>query len=194
MAWTFNPFTGRLDYAGSGGGGGAQYIDGEVQFYADLPIGIGVPPLDSAYIVREASGTWLINRHPAGIYIRLSNTGALTDWTYAGTFPDVFSDANFTLYNSVDATKNLQFDLSVISNTTTRTLTIPDKDGTIELSQEIRSDFVTDTAYIGLAPLGSAESDPVWTIYRLVVDSGGNVTTTTSTNVSWDDRLTETYS
>lgn len=192
MAWVFNPFTGKLDYAGSGGG--ASYIDGEVQFYADLPVSIGFPALDAAYLVREGSGTWLINRHPAGIYIRLANSGALTDWTYAGTFPDVFSDANFTLYNNADATKNLQFDLSVISSLATRTLTIPDKDGTIELSQEIRSDFVTDTAYIGLAPLGSAESDPVWTIYRLVVDSGGNVTTTTATNVSWDDRLTETYS
>ena len=194
MAWVFNPFTAKLDFAGSGGGG-SQYIDGEVQYYSDLPIGIGVPPLDSAYIVREGSGAWLINRHPAGIYVRLGNTGVLTDWTYAGTFPDVFSDANFTIYNSADSSKNVQFDASLISNATTRTLTVPNADGTIKLSEEVRSDFVTDTAYIGLAPLGSAESANVWTIYRIIIDSEGNITsTTTATNVAWDDRLTATYS
>ena len=58
----------------------SEYIDGEVQYYADLPITIGDPPIDSAYLVREGSGVWLINRHPAGIYVRLGNTGALTDW------------------------------------------------------------------------------------------------------------------
>lgn len=192
MAWVFNPFSGKLDFAG--GGGGSQYIDGEVQYYADLPIAVGAPAIDSAYLVREGSGTWLINRHPAGIYIRLGNTGALTDWTYAGTFPDVFSDANFTIYNSGDATKNVQIDASLISSLTTRTLTVPNADGTIKLSEEVRSDFVTDTAYIGLAPLGSAESANVWTIYKIVIDSGGNITsTTTATNVAWDDRLTATY-
>lgn len=191
MAWVFNPFTGRLDFAGGGGG---SYIDGEVQFYADLPITVGTPALDSAYLVRESSGTWFIGRHPAGIYVRLANSGVLTDWAYAGTFPDVFSDANFTVYNDADPTREVQFDVSGVSTATVRTLVIPNKDGTIELSQEIRSDFVTDTSYIGLAPLGSSESSPVWTIYRSVVDSGGNPTTTTATNVEWDDRLTATYS
>jgi hypothetical protein len=190
--WVFNPFTGKLDF--SGGGGGSSYIDGEVQYYADLPITVGTPAVNSAYLVREVSGTWFIGRHPAGIYVRLSNAGALTDWTYAGTFPDVFSDANFTIYHDADSTREVQFDVSGVSTATVRTLVIPNKDGTIELSQEIRSDFVTDTSYIGLAPLGSSESSPVWTIYRNVVDSGGNVTTTTATNVEWDDRLTATYS
>ena len=389
MAWVFNPFTGKLDFAG-GGGGGSSYIDGEVQYYADLPIVVGTPAIDSAFLVREGSGTWLINRHPAGIYIRLGNTGALTDWTYAGTFPDVFSDANFTIYNDANSSKEVQFDASLISNATTRTLTIPNasgtialaenvvakagdtmtgklilpastttsaplniphgvdptsftngdiwlngsiryrdqagnlrfvadlnrpntftqrqtisadsftdlpalkitqlgsgealrvedespestpfvvsasgrvgigvtpdttvalkvdstgikfndntvfttatpsfpdntfeiKDntdptrkvafecsgisaattrtltipnasGTIQLAQEVRSDFVTDTSYIGLAPFGSAESANVWTIYRNIIDSEGNITsTTTATNVAWDDRLTATY-
>jgi hypothetical protein len=189
--WVFNPFTGKLDFSG---GGSSSYIDGEVQYYADLPITVGTPAVNSAYLVREASGTWFIGRHPAGIYVRLSNAGALTDWTYAGTFPDVFSDANFTIYHDADSTREVQFDVSGVSTATVRTLVIPNKDGTIELSQEIRSDFVTDTSYIGLAPLGSSESAPVWTIYRNVVDSGGNVTTTTATNVEWDDRLTATYS
>jgi len=192
MAWVFNPFSGKLDFAG--GGGGSQYIDGEVQYYADLPITVGDPAVNSAYLVREASGTWFIGRKPAGIYVRLANAGALTDWTYAGTFPDVFSDANFTIYNDANSSKEVQFDASLVSNATTRTLTVPDASGTIKLSEEVRSDFVTDTAYIGLAPLGSAESANVWTIYRIIIDSEGNITsTTTATNVAWDDRLTATY-
>ena len=192
MAWVFNPFSGKLDFAGSGGG--SQYIDGEVQYYADLPITVGDPAVNSAYLVREPSGTWFIGRHPAGIYVRLSNTGALTDWTYAGTFPDVFSDANFTIYNDANSSKEVQFSVASVSNATTRTLTVPDASGTIKLSEEVRSDFVTDTAYIGLAPLGSAESANVWTIYRIIIDSEGNITsTTTATNVAWDDRLTATY-
>lgn len=192
MAWVFNPFTAKLDFAG---GGGSQYIDGEVQYYADLPVTIGDPAVNSAYLVREASGTWFVGRHPAGIYIRTANAGASTDWTYAGTFPDVFSDANFTIYNDANSSKEVQFDASLISNATTRTLTVPDASGTIKLSEEVRSDFATDTAYIGTAPIGSAESANVWTIYKIVIDSGGNITsTTTATNVAWDDRLTATYS
>jgi len=173
---------------------GPQYIDGEVATYNDLPIAVGVPPVDSAYLVREASGVWLIGRKPAGVYIRLANTGALTDWTYAGILPDVFSDANFAIYNIADSSKQMKLDVSGVSATTTRTLVVPDANGTIKLSEEVRSDFVTDTSYTGLAPEGSAESANVWTIYRIVIDSDGNITSTTeANNVAWDDRYTATY-
>jgi hypothetical protein len=327
-------------------GNGPQYIDGEVATFNDLPVTIGDPPVDSAYLVREASGVWLISRKPAGVYIRLANDGALTDWTYAGILPDVFSDANFAIYNIADSSKQMKLDVSGISPTTTRTLAVPDADGTIALAenvvaksgdtmtgkltlpasttssvglslgvgavpsspsigdiwvttaglffratatitralaiqngqnsfsrnqvidvsetssalrvtqrgtgesfrvedettpdstafvisnngrvgigitpdsticlsldstgvkfsdgtvlttaekigQEVRSDFVTDTSYTGLAPEGSAESANVWTIYKNVIDSDGNITSTTeANNVAWDDRYTATY-
>jgi hypothetical protein len=116
---------------------GPQYIDGEVATYNDLPIAIGVPPIDSAYLVREASGVWIIGRHPAGVYIRTANTGALTDWTYAGILPDVFSDANFAIYNIVDSSKQMKFDASTISPNTTRTLIAPDSNGTIALAENV---------------------------------------------------------
>lgn len=136
MGLRYNPFNGSFDFTGSGeaggGGGGASYIDGEVQNFSALPETPGSPPVDSAYLVREAEGTWLINRNPAGIYIRTANTGTrASDWTYAGAFPDVFNDANFLLYDNADSTKNLGFQLSGITTGTTRTLTVPDKSGTI---------------------------------------------------------------
>jgi hypothetical protein len=132
MAIKFNPLTGNFDFTGSGGGGGgASYIDGEVQNFSALPTA-NPPAVDSAYLVREPEGTWLINRKPAGIYIRVATTGTrATDWTYAGILPDVFNDANFLLYDNGDSSKNLAFQLSGITTGTTRTLTVPDASGTI---------------------------------------------------------------
>jgi|694.fasta_scaffold13468_16 hypothetical protein len=135
MAIKFNPLTGNFDFTGSGGGGGSSYIDGEVQNFSALPQTIGSPAVDSAYLVREAEGTWLLARKPAGIYIRTANTGVRADdWTHAGAFPDVFNDANFLLYDSGDSSKNLAFQLSGITTGTTRTLTVPDASGTLALS------------------------------------------------------------
>ena len=134
MALKFNPFTGTFDFTGSGGGG-ASYIDGEVATYADLPLD-GSAALNSAWLVRTASGTWLIARKPAGIYIRTATAGVSrdADYTYAGILPDVFNDANFLLYDNADSSKNLAFQLSGISASTTVTLTAPASSGTIALT------------------------------------------------------------
>jgi len=134
MGWKFNPFTGALDQTGSGGGG-SSYIDGEVATYNDLPLD-GTAALNTAWLVREASGTWLIGRKPAGLYIRTATAGVSrdADYTYAGIFPDVFSDANFTLYDNGDSTKTAQFQLSGITAGQNRTLTVPNASGTIALT------------------------------------------------------------
>jgi hypothetical protein len=138
MAFKFNPFTGTLDQTGSGGG--ASYIDGEVQNFSALPETLGTPAVDSAYLVREAEGTWLLARKPAGIYIRTADTGVRADdWTHASAFPDVFSDAAFTVYSDGDSTKNLQLSLSGLTTGTTRTLTAPDASGTIALTSDFAS-------------------------------------------------------
>jgi hypothetical protein len=138
MPYKFNPFTNALDYFESGGGGGASYIDGEVATYTDLPLD-GSAALNTAWLVREASGTWLIARKPAGIYIRTATAGVSrdADWTYAGILPDVFNDANFLLYDNGDSSKNLAFELSGITTGTTRTLTVPDANGTIALTSQL---------------------------------------------------------
>jgi hypothetical protein len=151
MAFKFNPFTGTLDQTGSGGG--ASYIDGEVQNFSALPETIGTPAVDSAYLVREAEGTWLLARKPAGIYIRTADTGVrAADWTHAGAFPDVFNDANFLLYDNSDSTKNLAFQLSGLTTGTTRTLTAPDASGTIALT----SDFAAPPAIGSTTPNSAA--------------------------------------
>ena len=63
-----------------------------------------------------------------------------------------FSDGLFELYNAIDPTKILDFDLSAITTATTRTLSVQDADGTIALTSDLQTahanraqlDLVTD--------------------------------------------------
>jgi hypothetical protein len=125
----YNPITGQLDLVGSG----ASYINGVVADPTALPVTLGTPPLDSVYLAKAGSGVWLINRRPAGLYVRVANNGVAADWTYLGAFPEVNADANWELYNSTDPTKELKFDLSSITTGTTRTLTAPNASGRIQI-------------------------------------------------------------
>jgi hypothetical protein len=131
MGLRYNPFTGSFDMTRSPG----SYLDGEVAAYSDLPLDAAAAPLNSAWLVRAGSGLWLLTRKPAGIYIRTATGGTDrdADYTYAGVFPDVFSDAAFTVYSDGDSTKNLQLSLSGIDPATTRTLTVPNASGTLPL-------------------------------------------------------------
>jgi len=170
MGFAFNPFTGNFDAKGSGGGG-SSYIDGEVQNFSALPQTVGSPAVDSAYLVREAEGAWLLNRKPAGIYIRTANTGTrASDWTYAGEFPDVFNDANFVLYDNGDSTNNLQFQLSGISTGTTRTLTAANRSGTMVVSDTSAgsgSDVVNNIVSLTQAEYNAIGSPDAATLYLI---------------------------
>jgi hypothetical protein len=171
MAIKFNPLTGNFDFTGSGGGGGgASYIDGEVQNFSALPTA-NPPAVDSAYLVREPEGTWLINRKPAGIYIRVATTGTrATDWTYAGILPDVFNDANFLLYDNGDSSKNLAFQLSGITTGTTRTLTAADRSGVNVVSDTSAgsgSDVVNNIVSLTTAEYAAIGSPDAATLYLI---------------------------
>jgi hypothetical protein len=159
MAIKFNPLTGNFDFTGSGGGGGSSYIDGEVAVYADLPLD-GSAALNSAWLVRTASGVWPVSRKQAGIYIRTATGGSNrdSDYTYAGTMPDVFSDSQFLLYDNSDTSKNLAFDLGNITTGTTRTLTAPNASGRIQIEgQPIGNTTPAAGTFTTLAlPTGSA--------------------------------------
>lgn len=137
----------------------SSYIDGEVDTYANLPITIGTPALDSAYLVRDSSGVWLLNRKPGGIYIRTANTGALTDWTYAGEFSDIFNDLNFAIYDNGDTSKQVQFQVSSLTTGTTRVFTFQDQDGTLALTSDPRfTDARTPTAHATSHKTGGSDA------------------------------------
>jgi hypothetical protein len=167
MPWTFNPFSGTFDQKGSGGGGGASYIDGEVQNFSALPTSTP-PAIDAAYLVREAEGAWLLARKPAGIYIRVATTGTrATDWQYAGEFPDVFSDDKFVLYDETDSSKNLVFQLSGITTGTTRTLTAPNASGTIALTGQLTDTQIFTANGTWTKPAGAKM------VHYIVIGGGG---------------------
>jgi hypothetical protein len=165
MGFAFNPFTGNFDQKGSGGGGGGSaFFAGEVATYADLPLD-GSAALDSRWLVRSNSGTWPFSSYKqAGVYVRKAIVGASRDNDYQLTdtsFFDVMSDSAFLLYDDGDATKNLKFQLSGISASTTRTLTVPDASGKIALQSEAY-DFYYATAPSGAT--GGSGSVWVWNI------------------------------
>jgi len=116
-----------------GGGGGGGYINGVVDTYNDLPVTAGTPAINTVYLVRFSTGVWLINRHPAGLYIRITNFGNLNDWEYLGTFPEVQSDSRWRVYNETDPTKEVALDVSGVTSGATRTLSVPDASGRIQV-------------------------------------------------------------
>lgn len=180
MATKFNAFTGNFDLTGSGGGGGASYIDGEVAVFNDLPVTVGTPAVNSAYLVRGAQGVWPVSYKPGGIYARTGNAGTLADWTYSGVFPDVFSDAQFLIYDDADTSKNAQFSAASISTGTTRTYTLPNANGTLMLNT-LNLSSLTDlpTARTNLG-LGSGDS-PTFTNLTL---SRGTITTSSPVSIT----------
>jgi hypothetical protein len=131
MPWKYNPFTDALDNVGSGGG--TSYIDGDVEYHSNLPVTVGSPAVNSAFLVRKGEGLYFISRKPAGIWVRELNNGNLDDWKYAGTFSDLYRDANFRILNNADVSKELAFDVSGVTTGTTRTLTVPDASGRIQV-------------------------------------------------------------
>lgn len=140
MPWKYNPFTDSLDQTGSGGG---SYIDGEVEYHSNLPVTAGTPAVNSAFLVRKGEGLYFLTRKPAGIWVRELNNGNLNDWKYAGTFSDLYRDANFRILNNTDVTKELAFDVSGVATGTTRTLTVPNESGSIQLALVVTSQFIS---------------------------------------------------
>jgi hypothetical protein len=134
MSYKFNPFTDTLDLVGSSD----SYIDGEVEYHSNLPVTLGSPAVNSAFLVRKGEGLYFISRKPAGIWVRELNNGNLDDWKFAGLFSDLYRDANFRIISDSDTSKELAFSLSGLTTATTSTLTVP-ASGTIARTEDFAS-------------------------------------------------------
>ena len=108
----------------------ADSIKGIVDYYADLPT-VG-SHTGEFWLVRYASGTWIISRKPAGLYY----SNGLT-WAAAPDIIPFFDDDNFRIYDNVDNTRVLKFESSTIATGTTRTLTAPNASGKIIISEGV---------------------------------------------------------
>ena len=130
--FTIDLFTGNVylfnrDF-GNGTGGttpvsGATYP--EVNNFGELPTPASAYN-GKTYLVRNSSGTYILNRREAGLYISLGGA-----WRRLGDIPSFFKSDNFQVYDDVDNTKGIMFNTSNISTSTLRQLTIQDSDGTV---------------------------------------------------------------
>jgi hypothetical protein len=78
-----------------------------------------------------------------------------------------FNDANFLLYDNADSSKNLAFQLSGISASTTRTLTVPDASGTIALTGQLTDTKVYTANDTWTKPAGAKM------VHYIVIGGGG---------------------
>lgn len=98
-------------------------FDGAVATWADLPVGLVTPVVESVYLVRNGSGVWLLNRKKSGLYQRVALTGdRAADWNYLGEWLEEFSDANFEVWHDDDTSRGLKFSLADQATGTTVTV------------------------------------------------------------------------
>ena len=57
-----------------------------------------------------------------------------------------FSDNDFEIYDNLDISKKLKVQVSSVTSSTTRTLIIPDKDGTIALLDDVFTSIIPETS------------------------------------------------
>ena len=156
---------------------GASYS--QVNTYNDLPITIGSPSVGTIFVVINSTGVWLINRKESGLYRRVADTGALTDWERLGNWNEIAKDTNFQLVNTLDNTKLGRFDLSAISTGQSRTLAFPDKSGTIALLDDIPGDqtitLTGDVTGSGTGTFSTTITDNAVTYAKLQDASTNNI-------------------
>ena len=104
---------------------------GEVSVYADLPAANTVP--GEFWMVLNPTGSrFLLNYKAAGLY--LSEAGL---WRKINDAQILLNDNQFAVYNAVDNTKQIAFDVANIATGTKRTATWPDKDGVVAYNSNI---------------------------------------------------------
>jgi len=106
---------------------------GEVSIYADLPVATAVA--GEFWMVLNPTGSrFLLNYKAAGLY--LSEAGV---WRKINDAQILLNDNQFAVYNAVDNSKQIAFDVADIATATKRTATWPNKDGTVAFTSDVVS-------------------------------------------------------
>jgi hypothetical protein len=134
MAVIYDPILSKLRSGKSSGGSGTGFT-AIYSTHATLVANETPSGTNNIFLVRQTTSTLLFfNRKQAGIWIDDPDTLA---FEYLGSSPSVFADGELAFYNSVDETKEVDFDLSGITTATRRTITFSDKSGTIAYLDDI---------------------------------------------------------
>lgn len=115
---------------GTGSGGTASYP--QVNTFAGLPS--AAAHAGEIYIVLLSTGLYVLNRKEAGMYYSNGST-----WTRLGDIPSFFNDDNFQVYDGTDNTKKIRFQLSGLTTSSLRTITVRNSDGTIAYLSDLNA-------------------------------------------------------
>lgn len=143
--------------------GGVSVIAGVVDVHGDLPVTVGSPVVNSAYLVRESSGAWLPfydTRKAGGIWVRQFNNGNLDDWVYSGELQATQNASNFTVYDPTDPTKEIGFNAAGITAGARRILTPLNKNYTVEETGHKAKHENGGSDEISVAGLSGVLADP----------------------------------
>ncbi|MDA3778749.1 MAG: hypothetical protein PF487_00715 [Bacteroidales bacterium] len=121
-------FNGDFTSSGSTPTSGSTYP--QVSTFASLPS--AALSSGEVYLVRNSSGTGVLNRKPAGLYY---SNGSV--WRYLGDTPDAFKSENFQIIDSTDNTKGVMFETSGLTSGNYRKIKVQDSDGTIAYLTDI---------------------------------------------------------
>ena len=133
----------------------------------------------------SVSGLLPITSVTGGTNINVSTSGTIFTISVSGSLGLTTEEVDDRISNLLVAGSGI----SISYNDNANTLTLS------SIPNDVLSDFVTNTNYIGVAPGGSLTSQSVWIIRKTVYGSDGSASShTTATNVKWTDRLTATYS
>ncbi len=129
------------------------------------------------------------------------NTNDVDRWLVKSTGTTDFLThgiSNFTFQDPIDNTKEILFDVSGVSAATTRTITIPDADGTMATEENFMSTGITDNATVNVITIDSSERFLTGIVVPdLVGAEAGSMTISTgnsgvtSPNTNADDLLIE---
>jgi len=136
-------FSGDFTSSGSTPTTGSTYP--QVNLYSDLPTPASAYS-GQIYVVRTSSGSYVLNRKEAGMYLSVSNT-----WRRLGDIPSFFKSDNFQVYDSVDTSKGMMFITSGVTAGQFRKLKVQNSDGTIAYLTDLNTklDKTTFSDYTG---------------------------------------------
>ena len=143
-----------------GGGGSGTGWDGQVEFRGDLPITVGTPAVGSIYLVEKPTTILLgaYTTYQSGLYFRDLNNGNLSDWRRLN-IKIKFTDGEFKVVGVADESKVLQFDVSSIATSTTRTASWQNSSGIVAWLSDIITNHSGLSLDDGTNPHGTTKSD-----------------------------------